>query len=90
MADITAVFNTALKTHNAPPVTSHRYSIDRLDEFLKEAYSIVCQDPINMAHTVSDLKTECSHSGPHCISSRRQTILPIHCCRTSTTTTTEL
>ncbi|THW16109.1 snare protein syntaxin-like protein 18/UFE1 [Aureobasidium pullulans] len=40
MADITAVFNTALKAHNAPPVTSHRYSIDRLDEFLKEAYSI--------------------------------------------------
>ncbi|KAG9944299.1 snare protein syntaxin-like protein 18/UFE1, partial [Aureobasidium melanogenum] len=40
MADITAAFNTALKAHNAPPVTSHRYSIDRLDEFLKEAYSI--------------------------------------------------
>ncbi|KAI5266808.1 snare protein syntaxin-like protein 18/UFE1 [Aureobasidium subglaciale] len=40
MADITAVFNTALKANNAPPVTSHRYTIDRLDEFLKEAYSI--------------------------------------------------
>ncbi|KAI4721135.1 snare protein syntaxin-like protein 18/UFE1 [Aureobasidium sp. EXF-10727] len=40
MADITAVFNAALKAHDAPPVTSHRYSIDRLDEFLKEAYSI--------------------------------------------------
>ncbi|KEQ75348.1 syntaxin [Aureobasidium namibiae CBS 147.97] len=40
MADITAVFNTALKSHNAPPATLHRYSIDRLDEFLKEAYSI--------------------------------------------------
>lgn len=40
MADITAHFNAALKLHNAPPVTSHRYSIDRLDEFLKEAYSI--------------------------------------------------
>jgi len=40
MADITAAFNTALRANNAPPVTSHRYSIDRLDEFLKEAYSI--------------------------------------------------
>ncbi|KAI4824876.1 snare protein syntaxin-like protein 18/UFE1 [Aureobasidium sp. EXF-8845] len=40
MANITATFNTALRANNAPPVTSHRYSIDRLDEFLKEAYSI--------------------------------------------------
>jgi hypothetical protein len=43
MADITAVFNTALQAHNAPPVTPHRYSLDQLDEFLKEAYSIVWQ-----------------------------------------------
>jgi len=41
MTDITPVFNDALRAHNAPPVSSHRYSVDRLDEFLKEAYSIV-------------------------------------------------
>jgi hypothetical protein len=90
MADITAVFNTALKVHNAPPVTSHRYSIDRLDEFLKEAYSIVCQGSERYTHTVPNLTTECPHSRPHCIPSRHQTFLPIHCSRTSTTTTTEL
>jgi syntaxin 18 len=52
MADITAVFNTALKAHNATLVTSHRYSIDRLDEFLKEAYNIVCHDSTTLIHSV--------------------------------------
>lgn len=41
MADITPAFNVALQARDAPPVTAHRYSVDRLDEFLKEAYSIV-------------------------------------------------
>jgi syntaxin 18 len=50
MANITAAFNTALRANNAPPVTSHRYSIERLDEFLKEAYSIVCQSPVHEMH----------------------------------------
>jgi syntaxin 18 len=50
MANITAAFNTALRANNAPPVTSHRYSIDRLDEFLKEAYSIVRQSPVHEMH----------------------------------------
>ena len=41
MTDLTPVFNEALRAHDALPVSSHRYSIDRLDEFLKEAYNIV-------------------------------------------------
>ncbi|KAF1344245.1 hypothetical protein BDV97DRAFT_364154 [Delphinella strobiligena] len=40
MTDLSPVFNEALKARNAVPVSSHRYSIDRVDEFLKEAYSI--------------------------------------------------
>ncbi|GAB7348197.1 hypothetical protein MBLNU459_g6201t1 [Dothideomycetes sp. NU459] len=40
MADITPIFSAALQARDAPPVTPGRYSVDRLDEFLKEAYSI--------------------------------------------------
>ena len=41
MTDITPALNEVLKAREVPPVTSVRYSIDQLDEFLKEAYSIV-------------------------------------------------
>lgn len=41
MTDITPDLNAALKSRNATPVIKHRYSLDQLDEFLKEAYSIV-------------------------------------------------
>lgn len=41
MTDITPDFNIGLKAREATPVLAHRYSIDRLDEFLKEAYNIV-------------------------------------------------
>lgn len=50
MADITPIFNSVLKAHNAPLVTSGRYSIDRLDEFLKEAYSIVSSSVLMHGH----------------------------------------
>lgn len=43
MTDLTPGFNVILKSRNAPPVIAYRYSIDRLDEFLKEAYSIVSE-----------------------------------------------
>lgn len=43
MTDITPDINVGLKERNATPVLAHRYSIDRLDEFLKEAYTIVRQ-----------------------------------------------
>lgn len=78
MADITAVFNTALKAHNAPPVTSHRYSIDRLDEFLKEAYSIVGSSLLLEAYPTTDMDTECSNSGSHYVPSCYQTFILIH------------
>lgn len=42
MTDITPQVNAVLKSKEVPPITRHRYSIDQLDEFLKEAYRIVC------------------------------------------------
>ena len=40
MADLTTTFNTLLKGHEAPPTKP--FSADTADEFLKEAYRIVC------------------------------------------------
>ncbi|KAL1302189.1 hypothetical protein AAFC00_002619 [Neodothiora populina] len=40
MTDLAPVFSSVLREHNTPPLTTHHYSIDRLDEFLKEAYNI--------------------------------------------------
>ncbi|TKX24710.1 hypothetical protein C1H76_3320 [Elsinoe australis] len=40
MTDITPQVNAVLKSKEVPPITRHRYSIDQLDEFLKEAYRI--------------------------------------------------
>jgi len=54
MTDITPDFNVELKQRNATPVLAHRYSIDRLDEFLKEAYTIVCQ-PVSQYTTRTDV-----------------------------------
>lgn len=39
--DLTPVFNEALARHNAPPIVSVPYSLDDIEEFLKEAYRIV-------------------------------------------------
>ncbi|PNS14642.1 hypothetical protein CAC42_1664 [Sphaceloma murrayae] len=40
MTDVTTHLNALLKGREVPPITQHRYSIDQLDEFLKEAYRI--------------------------------------------------
>jgi len=41
MTDLTPDFNLVLRSKEVPPVIAHRYSIDRLDGFLQEAYNIV-------------------------------------------------
>ncbi|KAI9710093.1 MAG: hypothetical protein M1820_002895 [Bogoriella megaspora] len=40
MADTTPQFNELLREHGATPIQYQQYDISRLDEFLKEAYSI--------------------------------------------------
>ena len=40
--DITPILNQALAAHNAQPVQPHVFRKENLDEFLKEAYRIVC------------------------------------------------
>ncbi len=41
MLDLTPAFN-ALLTKDGAPATTGSFSLDRVDEFLKEAYRIVC------------------------------------------------
>ena len=41
MTDITPLFNGILKGHEAPSARRKTFSVDNLDEFLKEAYKIV-------------------------------------------------
>ncbi|KAF2219641.1 snare protein syntaxin-like protein 18/UFE1 [Elsinoe ampelina] len=40
MTDVTPHLNALLKAREVPPITRYRYSLDQLDEFLKEAYRI--------------------------------------------------
>jgi hypothetical protein len=40
MANLTSAFDALLKSHEAP--STKPFSLDTADEFLKEAYRIVC------------------------------------------------
>lgn len=40
--DLTPIFNSALAAHDSPPVQPYVFRKENLDEFLKEAYRIVC------------------------------------------------
>lgn len=42
MADLMPIFNSILKEREAPPAGKDNFSREKLDEFLKEAYLIVC------------------------------------------------
>lgn len=41
MADITPLFETCLQKHGKVRIRTSDYDVQKLDEFLKEAYSIV-------------------------------------------------
>jgi len=40
--DLSPIFNQALAAHNSRQVEPHVFRKENLDEFLKEAYRIVC------------------------------------------------
>lgn len=40
--DISPVFNDALVRHKGAPLHAHPFDLERLDQFLQEAYRIVC------------------------------------------------
>lgn len=44
MTDLTLTFNASLGELNAPPTRQSPVSLQNIDEFLKEAYRIVCSD----------------------------------------------
>lgn len=50
MSDLTPAFNLLLKKHEAPAAKS-TFSLDQVDEFLKEAYRIVRTTPIRLPRT---------------------------------------
>jgi hypothetical protein len=41
--DITPIFNQALAAHNAGAIKPYEFRTQDLDEFVKEAYRIVCR-----------------------------------------------
>ncbi|KAH6660949.1 hypothetical protein BKA67DRAFT_641975 [Truncatella angustata] len=49
MTDLTPLFDNLLSSHSAPPTTKHTFSVDSLDEFLQEAYTI--NNAIRTLHT---------------------------------------
>lgn len=49
MTDLTPLFDRFLSTHSVPPTTGRTFSVDSLDEFLKEAYTI--NNAIRTLHT---------------------------------------
>lgn len=50
--DITPIFNQVLVKHDAPPVEPYVFRVEDLDEFVKEAYRIVCRPrcAVRVAH----------------------------------------
>jgi hypothetical protein len=39
--DITPIFNQVLAKHDARPIEPHKFRLEALDDFVKEAYRIV-------------------------------------------------
>lgn len=48
MTDLTPIFNGVLKSHEAASVRRKSFSVDNLDDFLKEAYKIVSVNVISI------------------------------------------
>jgi len=47
MSDLTPLLNELLKSHDAPPVTLPSFTVQNLNSFLKEAYTIVRATEMN-------------------------------------------
>lgn len=63
MTDITPEFNKLLMGLNAPPTIDPSLTLQNIDEFLKEAYRIVCYIKIYPAHvTYLFFSSEFPHS----------------------------
>lgn len=45
MSNLTYTVNDLLKRRNAGPLGTDSYSLERVNDFLKEAYQIVCAAP---------------------------------------------
>ncbi len=66
MAQLTAVFNDLLKQRESQPTRTKLFSVDNLDEFLKEAYRIASFGTIHSHSgtllTISSTRAPSSHA----------------------------
>lgn len=82
MTDLTPLFNQALAKRHAPAVANCPLSTEHLDEFLKEAYRIVCCHLYRTVQSISLTVIELSYSLFKCLPALNTAILPIHCTTT--------
>lgn len=78
--DLTPTFNDLLRKRDAPPA-GRKFSFDELEDFLKEAYRIVCRAPFSFstsAYTSVPSNTELAHCQPPQRAQGCPTSVPLH------------
>jgi hypothetical protein len=84
MTDLTPILNERLKSQNSQPTLDPSLALQKIDEFLKEAYRIVSpRSPENSRGLLKSFK-ECAYSFPQLIFKRYKASLPFDSSATQT------
>jgi hypothetical protein len=79
MTDLTPLLNELLMSHDAPPTANPSLTLQNIDEFLKEAYRIVC-----ISKWFLSMRLTKFIEFPYCITefilTKYPTIIPFHSC----------
>lgn len=78
MTDLTPILNELLKSHDAPPTIDPSLALRNIDEFLKEAYRIVCPNPRRNRSSLLTQAQECAHSFTELLLERHKASLPFN------------
>lgn len=79
MTDIASSLNEILKKYDAHIDITRRKRSKTTDEFLKEAYTIVCHiEPFRLVYPTYSVTLECPHSLPPQLPPLHPPILPLH------------
>ena len=78
MTDLTPILNELLKSHDAPPTIDPSLALRNIDEFLKEAYRIVCPNPRPDRTSLLTQVQECAYSFAELLLERHTASLPFN------------
>jgi hypothetical protein len=78
MTDLTPILNELLKSHDAPPTIDPSLALRNIDEFLKEAYRIVCPNSKRNRSSLLTQAQECAYSFAELLLERHKASLPFN------------